>query len=162
MLVPWRRFGMAVIGASSVIAAVGLLLHIWDATPSLQAPAVPQSAALFEKASTPIHADNLVGVRMVVDQFVEALERQDEADMRRLFPAMTNREVRILLAIRKRLGDGAELRAETERMTSATGDAVQIDFAIRARQSGSDRERRLPFSATVSNDGGHWRIVQLW
>jgi hypothetical protein len=160
MLVSWQRFGMGVIGVSSVIAAVGMLLYMRDATPSPQSHAAPQSAALFEKAARPIPADEPAGVQIVVDEFVAALERQSEVDMRRLFPAMTEREARILLAIRKRLGHAA-LRAETKHVTSATGGAVQIDFVIRAQTRGGDRERRLPFSALLDNSNSHWQIVSL-
>jgi hypothetical protein len=160
-LVSWRRFGMAVIGASATVSAFGLLLHIRDATPAPQSPALPQSAALLEKAATPIGVDDPVVVQSVVDQFVEALARRNEADMRRLFPAMTGREARILFGIRTRLGAGAELRAETKRMSRATGAAVEVDFAIRARPGDRDRERYLPFTALVRADRGSWQIVQL-
>lgn len=152
---------MGVIAASSIILLVGFVLQSVYRTPPQPSTTPQRAAALPDLTAPAIDGAQARAAWQVVDQFVEAMERENEAGMRARFPSLTNREARILLAIRQRLGEGADLRVDAGRMASRAAGEVHADFAIIATERGSKRERRLPFSATLIGERDSWAIAKL-
>ena len=155
-----RRFALGLLVTAIVIAFVGVGFYIDDPTP-IQPTLVHQSASVMPVSDRVVDPARDGRLHAMLEHFVGALARQDESAMRTDFPNLTKREARVLKSIRKRMGDGAELRVGTTRIIGVSPSVADLDFVIMARLPGEPDERRLPFHATVRNQNGSWLIDEL-
>ena len=152
-----RRFGIAVLGSAILITGLAFTVYIRDPETTLQ-PSVVHGSTFFVKAAE----EEAVAprTRTLLDAFVEALQREDEAALRSVYPRMTEKDAHVLRALRRRLGDGTALRATSVRLKSATPAEIQVEFAV-VSSSEKPEEMRLPFAATIRKIDGAWRIAEL-
>lgn len=155
-----RRFALGLLVTAIVIAFVGFGVYIDDPTP-LQPTLVHQSASMLALEERVADAARDARLQRMLDHFVTALAREDEREMRVDYPGLTRREARVLKGIRRRMGDGAQLRVGSEQVIGVAPDVADLDFVIMARLPGEPDERRLPFHATVRLRNGEWRIDEL-
>ena len=155
-----RRFALGLLVTAIVISFVGFGVYIDDPTP-IQPTLVHQSASILPINERVMDAARDARVHDVIEHFVASLAREDEAAMREDFPTLTRREARVLKSIRRRMGNGAELRVGSERIIGVSRDVADLDFVILARLPGVADERRLPFHATMRNQNGSWLIEEL-
>ena len=155
-----RRFALGLLVTAIVISFVGFGVYIDDPVP-IQPTLVHQSASILPINERVLDAGRDAHVHKVLEHFVASLAREDETAMRTTFPNLTRREARVLKSIRKRMGDGAELRVGSERIIGVSRDVADLDFVILAKLPGEPDERRLPFHATVRNHNGSWLIDEL-
>jgi hypothetical protein len=155
-----RRFALGLLVTAIVISFVGFGVYIDDPTP-IQPTLVHTSAAAMPASERVADAARDTRLHGMLEQFVGALARADEAAMRAEFPKLTRREARVLKSIRERMGDGAELRVEATSIIGVSADVADLDFVILAKLPGEPDERRLPFHATVRRTNGDWLIDEL-
>jgi hypothetical protein len=155
-----HRFALGLLVTALVISFVGFGVYIDDPSP-IQPTLVHQSAAILPINERVVDTARDARVHEMLEHFVASLAREDEPAMRSDFPTLTRREARVLKSIRRRMGDGAELRVSNERVIGVSPDLADLDFVILAKLPGLADERRLPFHATVRNRAGSWRIEEL-
>ncbi len=154
-----RRFGWTVVVTSLLATGFALVVYERNPTTPLQPRLIAHDAAGMQKAA-PQSGTGATTVRPVLDDFVAALERHDDAALQAVFPAVTTRDARILRSVRERLGEAAHLQVSSLRLVSATTQQVEAEFVILAT-GGRQNELRLPFVATIARQEDTWKIVAL-
>lgn len=147
------RIGVALLGAALMIGIVVFAVYRLRATPPSTA-SHNSAAILGSMRETPGNAH----YRTVISAFVEALQRDDDAAMRSVYPTMTESDTRILHEVRKRLG-GTSLHVTAFKLEDVADTVVHAQFIIAA--DGSAEPAQLPFNATLSQRKGAWRIADL-
>jgi hypothetical protein len=150
-----RRFGVALVTSVLVIAAVALVVYRLNPESGLAGEGIKiQSSGVtgVQNAATDARLSN------VINAFVEALQREDDAAMRAVYPGLTDRDANVLHAVRRRLGPGA-LHVGDLRVEKAEPDNMRVNFQVVT--NGSPEQSRLPFGATIARMHGEWRIAEL-
>ncbi|HEX6558049.1 MAG TPA: hypothetical protein VF021_01260 [Longimicrobiales bacterium] len=152
-----RRFGIAIVTSSLVVALLAFVVYVRTPGGTLQPYfGTSQSAGFSSRSAVTPDAR----IPAVLNAFVEALQRQDDVAMRTFFPTMTARDARILEQLRKRLGPAADLTLRDLHVRPVDVDEVAEDFVIVANQP-NGRELRLPFAAVMHRQNDDWKIVEL-
>lgn len=157
----YRRFCLALLGTSVVIATVGMTMYLRDPSMSVQPTLVHRTASVLTKSSVAPDPARDRRINEILDQFVAGFASEDTEMMRSVFPDMTRREARVMRSIRRRLGEGAAVRIGTRSLAAVTAETVDLDFVIFAQKPGEEQIRRLPFHATVRLHESGWQIDEL-
>lgn len=150
-----KRFGWALIASALIVSGFGTAVYVRHPATSLE-PKLVKASAVGGSAKA-IADENAVAV---VADFFDALERNDDARLQRDFPGMTAREKRILQGIHRRLGRDSHFTVAVRDATRHNG-VIDLELIVFATVPGSDRQRRLPFTATTKLDNGEWKIIAL-
>jgi len=151
-----RRFGIAIVTTTVGIASFAFVVYMTSPGGTLQPRLLHESSLAGAHATSPTDTQLMA----VLNSFVSALERDDDAGMRAAFPALTARESRILHQMRGRLGPAAHLSVVNAHARKLKANEVAEDFVIVASQPGG-RELRLPFAAVMHQQNQSWQIVEL-
>lgn len=153
-----RRLGVAIVFTSLVVTTLAFVVYVRDGT--LHPVYVSRESAGFAPAGGAASDADQQQVLSVLDDFVAALQRDDDAAMHAVYPTMSGRDARILRQIRHRLGASAGLSVAGLRThRQATGD-VSEDFVIVATRA-DGRQLRMPFVAVLHRQASDWKIVEL-
>jgi hypothetical protein len=106
-----RRFGMAIVTSSLVIAGFAFIVYVRSPSDSLQPHLVSQSGLSGAASRLTVDAQ----LASLLNTFAQALEREDDAALRSVYPTITPRDARILHQVRARLGTAAHLRVANMR-----------------------------------------------
>ena len=150
-----RRFGVALVTSVLVIAAVAFAVYRLNPDSGLAGDGLKMQASGLTALPD---AESESRYNNVVSAFVEALQRDDDAAMRAVYPGLTDRDANVLHAVRRRLGAGA-LHVGDMHVEKAERDNVRLNFMVVT--NGSPDQMRLPFGATIAKMHGEWRIAEL-
>lgn len=158
---PPRRFGWALLGSALLVGSTAFVLYLDNPTTPLKPTVLThQSASFFEKSSS-TNPNVDPELTRLLSNFVDALERRDQDELRSHFPTMSRKDARLLRSIRARLGIDARLSLGPIRVERTVDGVTALDFVILSKQPYARGELSLPFHANVRKQNGLWRIEAL-
>lgn len=158
---PSRRFGWALVSSALLVGSTAFVLYLDSPTTPLKPTVLTHQAASFIEKPPVTNPNVDPALSRLLSDFVDALERRDQDELRNYFPAMSRKDARLLRSIRARLGIDAQLSLGPIRIEQTVAGVTALDFVVLSKQPYARGELSLPFHAIVRKHGSGWRIETL-